>query len=424
MKRVMSMLTKRRLLAWAGACLLLILSGCSVISDPKSLMQTPQLSTDRASLISVIKAELKGGEIVSPRDVRNISSIRTPDLNNDGIKEAVVFYETPDEAVRIHGMILEHQGNSWALKVRFDGEGQVLETFDILDLNGDGNLEIIAGFSSGSDELQKGLTVYTYNGSEVEKAIALPYNYFMVDDLNQDNIPDITVVNLKREQYTTVTTYQYDGSFRELSHLELDDPISEYYNAVSGNITPNLKGIILDATVGTHSAFSTVIVMKDGELVNLLPSQDMTLKGYPILSGDVNNDGLLEIGMLEKPKGWEYISFDEIPWLFSYYQWDENEGLKFVMQQYMDMAGRFYFNFPKEWQGNVTIDTKSDKNEHLIFVKIDSNEPVAEIRFFTLSEWERNKGDWELLARDADKVIGFLSHTDLKVNKGETEIKR
>lgn len=424
MKRVMRMFTKRRLTAWAGVCLLLVLSGCSFINDPKSLMQTPQLSTDRASLISVIKAELKGGEIVSPRDVRNISSIRTPDLNNDGNKEAVVFYETPDEAVRIHGMILEHQGDTWALKVRFDGEGQVLETFDLLDLNGDGNLEIIAGFSSGSDELQKGLTVYTYDGSEVEKAIALPYHYFMVDDLNQDGIPDITVVNLKREQYATVTTYQYDGSFKELSHLELDDPISEYYNAVSGNITPNLKGVILDATVGPHSAFSTVIVMKDGELINLLPSQDMTLKEYPILSGDVNNDGLLELGMLEKPKGWEYISFDEIPWLFSYYQWDEKEGLKFVMQQYMDMAGRFYFNFPKEWLGNVTIDTKSDKNEHLIFVKTDTNESVAEIRFFTLSEWERNKADWELLARDADKVIGFLSHTDLKVNKGETEIKR
>ncbi|GJM80542.1 hypothetical protein HMSSN139_30380 [Paenibacillus sp. HMSSN-139] len=43
------------------------------------------------------------------------------------------------------------------------------------------------------------------------------------------------------------------------------------------------------------------------------------------------------------------------------------------------------------------------QNEHLIFVKIDTNEPVAEIRFFTLSEWERNKSDWELLARDADK---------------------
>lgn len=410
--------------ALSGLFLLLALSGCNFISDPKSLMETPQLSSDKASLISIIKGEMKGGEMISPRDIRNNSSIRTLDLNKDGTMEAVVFYETPEEAVRIHGMILEQQGDSWVLKARFDGEGQVLETFDLLDITGDGKLDIIAGFSSGSEELQKGLTVYTYDGAEVEKVLVLPYGYFMVDDLNQDNQLDLTVVNLKRNQMATVTTYQYDESFKELSHLELNDPVSEYYNAVSGNITPNLKGLILDASVGNHSAFSTVIVMEDGQLINLLPSHDMTLKGYPIMSGDVNNDGVLEIGMLEKPKGWEYISFDEIPWLFSYYQWDETQGLKFMMQQYMDMSGRFYFNFPKEWRGNVTIDTKSDKNEHLWFVKVDTNETVAEIRFFSLAEWERNKADWELLARDADKVIGFLSHTDLKVNKGETEIKR
>ncbi|WP_059053022.1 hypothetical protein [Paenibacillus senegalimassiliensis] len=410
--------------ALAGLLLLLVLSGCNFISDPKSMMETPQLSSDKASLISIIKGELKGGEIISPRDIRNNSSIRTLDLNNDGVMEAVVFYETPEEAVRIHGMILQQQGDSWVLKARFDGEGQLLETFDLLDVTGDGKLDIIAGFSSGSEELQKGLTVYTYDGDEVEKVLALPYSYFMVDDLNQDNQLDLTVINLKRDQLATVTTYQYEESFKELSHLELNDPVSEYYNAVSGNITPNLKGLILDASVGNHSAFSTVIVMKDGQLVNLLPSQDMTLKGYPIMSGDVNNDGVLEIGMLEKPKGWEYISFDEIPWLFSYYQWDEAQGLKFMMQQYMDMSGRFYFNFPKEWRGTVTIDTKSNKNEHLWFVKVDTNETVAEIRFFSLAEWERNKADWELLARDADRVIGFISHTDLKVNKGETEIKR
>lgn len=357
--------------------------------------------------------------------MRNNSSIRTPDLNNDGVKEAVVFYQTPDEAVRIHGMILEREKDTWALKARFDGEGQELETFDVLDLTGDGNLEIIAGFSNGGDGLQKGLTVYSYHEGAVEKMMALPYDYFMVDDLNQDGQPDITVVSLKRQQFATVTAYQYaDGSFQQAQPTGLNDPVSDYYNAVSGNITPKLKGIILDASVGTHSAFSTIIVMKDGQFVNLLPSQDMTLKGYPIMSGDVNNDGVLEVGMLEKPKGWEYISFDEIPWLFTYYQWDEKDGLKSVMQQYMDMAGRFYFNFPKEWRGNVTIDTKSDKNEHLWFVKTDTNEVVAEIRFFTLSEWEKNKADWQFLAQDTDRVIGFLSHTDLKVNKGETEIKR
>ncbi|MMZ62521.1 hypothetical protein D1872_247340 [compost metagenome] len=90
----------------------------------------------------------------------------------------------------------------------------------------------------------------------------------------------------------------------------------------------------------------------------------------------------------------------------------------------MDLSGRFYFNLPKSWWGNVTIDTKSDPNEHLWFIKTDSGEKVAEIRFFTLSEWERYKIDWELLARDNDKVIGFLSYTEAKINKGEKEIKR
>ena len=39
--------------------------------------------------------------------------IRVEDLNGDGIREASVFYETPNENVRIHGMILEEQGGAW-----------------------------------------------------------------------------------------------------------------------------------------------------------------------------------------------------------------------------------------------------------------------------------------------------------------------
>lgn len=429
-KRVIQLRHSRWITAAAGSLLLLLLSGCNIIKDPKSLMETPQLSSDKESLISVINAELKGAQPIRPRDVRDISSIRTPDLNNDGVKEAIVFYETPDEAVRIHGMILEHQKDTWVPKVRFDGEGQILETFELRDITGDGKLEIIAGYSGGEEDSQKGLNVYSYDGNQVESLISLPYNDFLIDDLNQDGLLDLTVVTLKRDQNATVTTYQYNetaGAFQELDQIQLDDPIKEYYNTVSGNITTKLKGIILDAAFGTHYAYSHLIVMKDGKLIDLLPSQDSTFKNYPVYSGDVDGDGILEVGRSEKPKGWEDRPYDEIP-LFSYYRWDEdkedNQGLSFVMQQYMDLQGRFYFNFPKEWRENITVDPKSNQNEHLWFTKIDNGETVAEIRFFSLSEWERNKEDWELLARDNDKVIGFLSHTNVKINKGEKEIKR
>lgn len=406
-----------------SALLLLVLSGCNFMMDPKLLMKTPELSSEKETLRSVINAELKGAEI-RPRDAADISSIRVVDLNKDGVMEAVVFYETPLEKVKVHGMILENRDDTWVPKVRFDGEGQVLESFELKDVTGSGEINIVAGFSSGEKQPQKGLIVYSYTGTSVERILELPYNYFIIDDLNDDGKLDITVVSLKKDQYTTVTTYQYDESFQELDKLELDNAVGGYYNVVHGNITADKRGIILDAISGELSGYSIIIVMEDGKLVDLIPDQSSTLKDYQIMSGDVNDDGILEIGMLETPKGWEYIAFDDIPWLFSYYQWDPNKGLTFVMQQYMDLAGRFYFNLPKEWWGKVTIDIKSIKDEHIKFVDIDTNATLAEIRFFSLAEWEQVQEDWELFARDNDKVIGFLSHTDLKVNKGEKEIKR
>lgn len=423
MRNVVKWLFKGWLTILAGSMLLIVLSGCNIIKDPKSLMETPQLTSDKESLVSVINAEIKGAQIIRPRDVNDISSIRTIDLNNDGIMEAIVFYETPDEAVRIHGLILEYVNGTWSAKTTFDGEGQVLETFALRDITGDGRPAIIAGFSSGEEDAQKGLIVYTYDGEQINKQLSLPYYDFLLDDLNQDNKLDLTVITLKRDQNAVVTTYQYDETFKELDHIQLDDPIKEYYNTVSGNITPDLKGIVLDASFGSHYAYSHMLVMQEGKWVDLLPSQDSTFKNYPILSGDVNNDGMLEVGRSEKPKGWEDKPYDDLP-LFSYYQWDADSGLKFVLQQYMDPEGRFYFSLPVEWRDTVTIDPKSDANEHLWFTRLDNGEIVAEIRFFSLSEWERNKEDWELLSRENNSVIGFLSHTDVKLNKGEKEIKR
>ncbi|MBP1903904.1 hypothetical protein J2Z32_000521 [Paenibacillus turicensis] len=408
---------------------LILLSGCSIITDPKLLMREPSLSSDKSTLLSVInneiRSEMKGATIVRPRNSNDVSSIRVADLNQDGVKEAIVFYETPEEVVRLHGLILSNVNDQWKVQTKFDIEGQILESFELRDMTGNGHINIIVGYSGENNEAQKGLTVYSYTGSKVETLVSLPYNYYMIDDLNHDGKADLTIVTLRKQQYAIITTYQYNNNlFQELDHIQLDDHIQEYYNIVHGNVTPKTRGIILDAALGAKDAYSHIIIMRDGKLVDLV-NQDYTYKAVPILSGDVNDDGILEIGRPERPKGWEYISYDEIPWLYSYYQWDDEKGLKFVMQQYMDSAGRFYFNFPTEWYGNVTIDTKnSDKNRYIRFIRIDNSETLAEIRFFSRSEWEQNKDEWELLDSDKDKMIGFRSHTDLKFDKSEKEIKR
>ncbi|HEY2493552.1 MAG TPA: hypothetical protein VGI33_11650 [Paenibacillus sp.] len=384
-------------------------------------MKTPQISADKESLRQFIETQLpEGSKKIRAREADDTSLIRFVDLNNDGVEETVVFYETPDQDVLLHGMIFEKlKDGTWIKKCTFDGVGKVLESLKFVDITNDGNIDIIAGYSRGED-LDKALIVYSYQGDSVEKELELPYTEFIVDDLNSDTINDLTIVALTPSELAVMTTYQYNESFIALDRIELNPNVESYYNVVSGKVAKDKKGIILDSSIGVNSSYSEIVVMENNKL-KLVMDQDRTYKELRVTSEDVNNDGIYEIGMLEIPKGWELFNFDEIPWFFSYYQWDGEEDMIFVRQQYQDLKNHFHLNFfPPEWHGNITVDTKSIKDEYLRFIMLDTGKTVAEIKFFTVRQWEKDHGDWELLMKDKSKVMGYKSYDEhLKLNKSK-----
>nr|WP_237690594.1 hypothetical protein [Paenibacillus caui] len=398
---------KHRLGILIGCLLMLVLSGCDLDFDPKASMKTPQLSLDKESLRSVVNLYLaqlpSGGTPIRPNDNGTASLIRVQDFDNDGINEALVFYETPDDPVPIHGVIFENKGKTWVPEAKIDGEGQVLESLQLADLTHDGKIDIIAGYSNGEQQVQKGLSVYSFSGGKLEKILVeLPYSYYAINDLNADEKNDLTVVYFKKNDASNITTYQYDGkSFEQLDKLELDSNINGYYNMVTGKITADgEQGVMLDASLSQagNAAYTLAVTMKEGKLVQIL-GQDQTFKDELIASGDVNGDGILEYGLLQKPSGWEGFSPEDIPWFYTYYQCDNNE--KPVWQEYLGIR------IPAELIGKITIDAKSVKNQYLKFIRIDNGQTVLEVKYFTLAQWDRSKQDWKLLERTSDKVIGY-----------------
>ncbi|MBY9082077.1 hypothetical protein KIH86_16290 [Paenibacillus sp. HN-1] len=393
---------------------LTLLSGCTFISDPVSRMKTPRLSEDKATLMAAINS-LK---LIRPTNDDD-SSIRTEDLNGDGVEESLVFYETPGEAVQIHGMILAKQGDSWVKKLTFDGAGTVLESVEIRDVTGDGIPEIVVGYSRGDEGLQKGLVVYSYSGNTLEEKLTLSYTKYVIDDLNGDGKDDITVVSLKRNESSTLTTYQYSsGAFKELDRLENLDPyINNYYNIVVGKVAQNKEGIVLDAAVNSHSAYSYMVVMENNRFRVVLSGDDRTFKDSRIPSTDIDGDGIIEIGLMERPSGWENVDADAVPWFYSYYKWDGKEGLIFALQQYRDPSDRYTLDFPPSWHGKVTVDPKSVQNQYLRFVLSDTGETVAEISFFSAEEWDLMKNNgWQFWGRDADRIIAYRGKLEQNAN--------
>ncbi|SMF86265.1 hypothetical protein SAMN05661091_3344 [Paenibacillus uliginis N3/975] len=417
----------RLMKAAVSGLLILLLAGCSFISDPVSLMTTPDLPADKATLMGAINSQKpENSNIIRPRSDSGPSSIRVEDLNNDGIMEAVVFYKTPNEEVQIHGMILQQQGNTWVKKLDFDGEGTMLESFDLIDITNNGTVDIVAGFSRGEEDLQNGLVVYTFSGDSLEKVLQLPYTHFEVTDLNGDGIKELTVVSLQKYELSFITTSQFDketNSFKELAKLDLGQNVEKYYNIVSGEVAKGKEGIILDTAIVSNSSTSKLIVMEDGVLIDVM-KEDGAYKELPVDSQDINGDGILEIGLIENPIGWDNNKLDEIPYFQSYYQWDgkthmadEKKGLKFVMQRYQDTENQFYLTFPPEWHNKVTVHPDSDKSRYLNFIMVDSGKTVAEVKFFSLPEWERAKDEWKVLVRKNDQVIGYKG--ELKLIKNE-----
>lgn len=346
------------------------------------------------------------------------SSIFTEDLDKDGTIETLVFYLTKNEASLIHGMILEKQDDVWLKKLVFDGGGMELESIDLRDVTGDGKLEIITGYSRGEE---KGLVVYTYSDGELEEVLSQPYTRYILDDLNEDGMEDITLVYFKRNEFATITTYQYSDGFKTLDKLDdLDPYFTNYYNIVSGKVAEHKEGIVLDSSVDSHSAYSTMVVMDNNKLRVAIPGDARTFKDRKIVSEDIDGDGIIEIGLLEPPKGWEYFDPETIPYFNTYYKWDGKVGLTFSTKLYRDPAERFTLNFLPEWYETITVDTKSVQDKSLKFILSDTNEVVAEVSFFTPAEWERAKDNgWDLLGRDLDKIIGYRGEAKQSTNKGD-----
>ncbi|MBU5352126.1 hypothetical protein ACN9MH_16900 [Paenibacillus silvae] len=390
-----------------------VLSGCTVISDPKLLMKPPMMSTDKEKLYNIVQKETPPeSKLIRPKDMSNTSMIRVEDLNGDGIREASVFYETPNENVRIHGMILEEQGGSWVKKLTFDVPGNELESFKVMDITNDGNPDIVVGVSLQD---QKALTAYSYKGGVLEQVLGgVPYNQVIIDDMQGDALDlsgdgksDFVVVSLNASGFATIALYQYqDDSFKEIDKVVTDYTVKEVYNALGGEITDGKMGIVLDADLDDRSSFTQIMYVQDNKLISAFKSPDQTYRDDKILSGDVNNDGIIEFGLKETPKGWEHYVFDSRMWFYTFYQWDGKEGKKFVSFQFRDDADLFHLNLKPEWYGKITIDTKSEKEKYIRFKMIKTDETVAEVKYFTFSQWDLEKGkSWKEITRTKDRVI-------------------
>lgn len=351
--------------------LVVLLTSCGNVGNTMGLIQSPMLSSLKQNEISKALKEIlpTSAEYLIPKKAEQKQSIFIEDINGDGKEEAFILYKDTKDNQQVHLLMLKEDNGKWSKASDISTNYNTLDYFNIVDLQGNGNKEVILGVSISDSETEKQLLIYELDGKDLIKKVDRTYEVIDIADYNEDNKPDIIIINGEINKLQTAEMLSYiNGQLKSHSLLELN-PDGFHENFVSGKLADGTKALFIDSSLGAHSMLTEIVAYNNGKLVKVgNEKDDILFKAYPLYSRDINNDGITEFGGMYIPKGFEDAAMAEIPFIYTYVTYNMDGSKQTIEERYMDNGQHFYVTIPSKWYGKVTI-KKLDKGVKLIDIE-------------------------------------------------------
>lgn len=345
--------------------MVLTISGCSdFLKSPIELIAQPRLELNLQIWREVIEENLpSNGILVRPLNSDNLGSVDFFDWDNDGEDEVYAFYRDNNQ-LTAGVMVLDRVGNSWQVRARVEDVATDIAYASFVDLNQDGVLDLVMGLTA-QDDTFKSLLVYEWREENFQLLHKDVYSELLIEDIDRDFTKDIFVLKLDRNSFSSASMLKYaQNEMVVVDEVELDYFINGYYNLVFGRASRDYFGVFIDFRIGSKSA-SNIIIYDEGKLRVVFDELDsderykLTIKNEPIVSQDIDGDGIIEIGNRMSPYMYESEA-DDVPYLNTWYKWNGKDSLVLVRMNYINEADGYRFDFPDRWadgivKGEMTI---------------------------------------------------------------------
>jgi hypothetical protein len=403
--------------------LTLITAGCGAMKAPSELLEAPSQGNADGTLTGIVKTFLPANShLTVPVHSESGSAIQLQDLDKDGQEELLAFYKTDKTDYEINALLLAQKDGKWNKLATLTGIGSELDYVQFTDVTADGAADLLLGYSGG-EGLSKELSVYSLNSGSLTELLKQPYDQLVVGDLTREGKTEIALL---QSTYTTDTQPETHiqlirlegGALQTLSDQKLDGNVIQ---AVFAQASPTRSALFIDAAIGAHSSYTSLLTWENGKFTDILASDDyqraalsgskdlilkplapqpdgllgnnnIAIKDYPLASTDINGDGIIEVGFLVPPAGTESFAPLATPFITKYYQWDGGSGLKFVEEQF-DRWG-FNFHIPNAWAGRTLLEVPGEtpapwENIRFSYKNADTAEtaPLLELRLLTKTDW-------------------------------------
>ncbi len=357
--------------------LLISLCGCSMSGEDwgENLLKPPRPKGEMYNIQKALEnavTEKYTLKYPSLGDYR--SAILQKDINNDGTEEALAFYSTTnDNTVTMHINLITKNGEKWQSVGDFKCVASGIETVDFKDMNKDGVLEILVGWSVYGT-VDKTVGVYGFDGEKLLQHITEEYTYYLCQDIDGDGNQELFVSHLdtKKEKAHARLIKITQKGILELGNVMLDSTVTSYYKPVVAKLANGNTAIYFDAAKGSGTK-TEILEITDSGMVNALLGKDgteiSTYRESNVTIRDMGGDGVYEIPvtvLLTRNPQNESDNVYKTEWYTL-----KNGQLNLSFSAIMNYVDGYYIVIPDKWENRITV-TRDTPNRIRNIMAIDT----------------------------------------------------
>ena len=360
----------------------------------ESLMRPPKVEGENLS-IQLAFEEKVGTDYVLKQPVsgNHRNAYNLIDLTGDKNDEVIIFYSKSDNLSIVRMNVLDNVDGQWKSIADFQSAHSDIQEIEFADLNGDGNKEIVVGWTAFQNSYSKLMSVYEVS-SDNQSARIYPvygdnYSKFSIIDINCDGKNDILTVKYAKagssvEYIASYLSYE-DKNIKEKSSFVLDKSLNSVAAINCDYIKDNTQArIFIDGYKNDSGMLTDCFVWNEAEnkferyLVkgNTVPS--ITSRTTTVFCKDIYSDGSIEIpiedylpNISDSENQTNNLGTSLITWL-----WIGSEESELVYSNIILSQYGYSFIFNRHMLGNVSVENNPSKNE-LTFWSIKHNDDIA-----------------------------------------------
>lgn len=291
--------TKKFTLLLFSLAFLYLSVACDGLKTPEELIYPPEINLERKMIEDTVRRFLPtNSEIIFPKDKQSLRS--EPYSNgarviNNIDEEVIALYR--DKTSRKLGILsIRRNGETWSKVLDMQLDAFEIADYHIVDLDGDGENEIILGYFSIKDSF-KYMMVLAYEDNAISKIYETEYLGFNISngEIGARDIAFSTMGNDSRNNRFSIINYKNGKISKEEDYIYPEN--IDIYKISYGKINDELEGYYLDMYVDESTGKTDILSKGKDGLYSLLKDIEVNeiSQAIPVASLDINNDGKIEL---------------------------------------------------------------------------------------------------------------------------------